>query len=123
MCVCCSLGRQRSPPSPTGQHRHMVLEGTGANPLEALFTADCSNLQVCGHILVSSHSLGQFGCSEKLLLQFKERNGRPEGEHKVWTQADTAATSGFKASVLPGNPQCLICWVCSAHGPAQSVEI
>lgn len=97
---------------------HMVLL------LEAPVAAHCSNLQISGHVLVSSHSLGQFGCSKKLLLQFKERNGRPEGEYKVWIQADTAAAaSDFNPSFQPGNPWCLICWVCFAHGPAQFAEI
>lgn len=105
----------------------MVLEGMVqihvVLVLEALPAAHCSNLQVSGHILEFSHSLGQSGGSGKLFLQFKERNGRPEGEYKVWTQADTAATSDFKPRGLPGDPQCLICWVCFAHGPAQFVEI
>lgn len=127
MCVCCSLGIQRSPPLPQGStgtscwrelvQTHVVLV------LEAPIAAHCSNLQVSGHVLVSSHSLGQFWCSEKLLLQFKETNRWPEGEYKMRSQADTATTSNCKLSGQPRNPQCLICWVCFAHGPAQFVEI
>lgn len=63
------------------QARH--VGGTAANPCGAgLGDSNHCSLKVYGHIPVSSHSLGQFGCSEKLLLQFKERNGRPEGEYK-----------------------------------------
>lgn len=110
-------GAREAPPS-QGQHRHIVWEGTGANPVGAGAGGSNCNLQVSGHILVFSHGLGQFGCSEKPLLQFKEKNR----EYKVWTQADTAATSDFSPMVSL-EILCLICWVCFAHGPAQVVGI
>lgn len=85
MCVCCSWRSQRNPPIPqdsagTSCQGRAVQIHLPLLPSPALRRAEvpphCSTLQVSGHILVSSHSSGVFWHSKKLLLPFKERNGK-----------------------------------------------
>lgn len=114
MCVCCSLGSQRSPPVPQGStgrelvQIHIVL-GLGAP------TAICKCLvtSLCFlTVWVSLAALRSHCCSLK-------KQQRVQGVDPSWH----SSSIWIQTHGQPGNPQCLICWVCFAHGPAQFVGI
>lgn len=117
MCVCCSLGSHRRPPVPQSS------TGTSCwgNCCKSLWCwpwrfQSLLTESVWSHPCVFS----QFGCSEKLLLQFKERNGRPEGEYEhpgwhssnIWFQSECSAWKSSVSDLLG-----LLCtWTCTICG-------